>query len=118
MFLPIISQGWRSPGNYSSRRTKMPETFTLNASSLSQLFSTWDGEPQCRDLSQDLGTTPGPKSTPTNKPTAPPDHIFSIVAKDFWQAFFDNDVEEKNNLLSYHDLHMKTSMDLIKFNCS
>ena len=45
------------------------------------------GSHHVRDLSQDLGTSPGSKTKPTTKPTAPPDHIISVITEDFKQAF-------------------------------
>ena len=46
-----------------------------------------------QDLSQDMG------SAPKTKPTAPPDHIISVITEDFQQAFFDDDMEEIQTLL-------------------
>ena len=71
----------------------MHEKFTLHALDLSHLLSIRNGRSSCegdhhvRDLSQDLGTTPGPKSKPKTKPTAPPDHIIYVIMEDFQQAF-------------------------------
>ena len=44
------------------------------------------------NLSQDLGLTP--KSKPASRPTAPPNHIVSILTKHFGQAVLDKDIED------------------------
>ena len=69
-----------------------------------------------RELSQELETTPPPKKI--FKPPAPPDHVISSITADFQQAFLDNDLEEIKILLTFFDLHVKTSLNIFKHDCS
>ena len=66
-----------------------------------------------RELSQELGTTPPPQKT--TKPPAPPDHIISAITADFQQGLLDDDLEEIKILLAQFDLHLKSSLDLLKY---
>ena len=70
------------------------------------------GTNHVRNLSQELGTTPTPKKT---KPTAPADHIFSILTEEFKQALLDEQAEEVKALLTQYDLFRKTCPDFLKF---
>ena len=65
-----------------------------------------------QDLSQNLG------STPKTKPTAPPDHIISVITEDFQQALLDNDMEEIQTLLRHYNLQVRTTADFLKFDHS
>ena len=49
-------------------------------------FPSATGDHHVLDLSQDLGTTPGPKSKPTTQTYCSPDHIISTILEDFQQA--------------------------------
>ena len=73
------------------------------------------GTNHVRNLSQELGTTPTPKKT---KPTAPADHIFSILTEEFEQAFMDNDTVEIEGILTQYDLFGKTCPDYLKYDRS
>ena len=68
-----------------------------------------------RELSQELETTPPKK---ISKPLAPPDHVISSITTDFQQAFLDDDLEEIKILLTFFDLHVKTSLDIFKYDRS
>ena len=69
-----------------------------------------------RELSQELGTTPPPKKT--TKPPAPPNHIFSSITADLQQAFLDDDLDEIQTLLTFFDLYVRTSLDIVKYDRS
>ena len=76
------------------------------------------GEHHVWDLSQDLGTTPGPKSKPTTNPTALPDHILSLLMEKLKQASLDNDLVDFEAILDQFNLYGKTCQDYLKFDCS
>ena len=73
-------------------------------------FPSTTGDHHVQDLSQDLGTTPGSKSKPTNIPTAPPNHLISILSTKIKQATLDNDLESLNTLLHLSRSYWESSI--------
>ena len=52
------------------------------------------------DLTQALGATPNPKVS--TRPTALPDHIFSVLMEQFQQAIFDKRMNKLEDLLKQY----------------
>ena len=69
-----------------------------------------------QELSLELGTTPPSKKT--TKPSAPPDHILSSLTADLQQAVLDDDLEEIQILLTFFDLRVRASSEIVKYDRS
>ena len=61
-----------------------------------------------RDLTEALGNIPSPKLS--TRPSAPPDHIFSILAEQFQQAIQNKQMNELEDLLKQYQLFCITQL--------
>ena len=66
-----------------------------------------------RDLTEALGNVPSPKVS--TRPSATPDHIFSILAEQFQQAIQDKEMDELEDLLEQYGLLGRTCTNYLKY---